>query len=200
MEAIPINLERGRCRNSVYIVKLNKNIEHEIAQNTAKLLFVEKRQIICSGFLPVTADGTLFPFSSAEVLADIAVARVLFVLKRYESDVRISLIPRNLNFWRGEFENNVDEIQTAPRFGRYDFINLVVKRLTQNDYLALDAFGNRLSLEEQMAEKSSGKTTKLITSLLKRNISSFNEVLDENPVLAFHNEKKLRNLQGLRRY
>ena len=33
-----------------------------------------------------------------------------------------------------------------------------------------------------MAEKSSGKTTKLITSLLKRNISSFNEVLDENPV------------------
>ena len=41
-----------------------------------------------------------------------------------------------------------------------------------------------------MAEKSSGKTTKLITSLLKRNISSFNEVLDENPVLAFHNEKK----------
>ena len=43
-----------------------------------------------------------------------------------------------------------------------------------------------------MAEKSSGKTTKLITSLLKRNISSFNEVLDENPVLAFHNEKKVR--------
>ena len=43
-----------------------------------------------------------------------------------------------------------------------------------------------------MAEKSSGKTTKLITSLLKWNISSFNEVLDETPVLAFHNEKKVR--------
>ena len=110
MEAIPINLDRGRCRNSVFIVKLNEDIEHETVWNTAKLLFVEKRQIICSGFLPVTADGTLFPFSSAEVPADIALARVLFILKRYDSDVRISLIPRTLNFWRGEFENNVDDI------------------------------------------------------------------------------------------
>ena len=97
MQAIPINLDRGRCRNGVFIVKLDEHTDHDTAWNTAKLLYVGKRQIICSGSLPVTADGELFPFSTAEVPEDIAVARVLFILKRYESEVKISLIPRTLN-------------------------------------------------------------------------------------------------------
>ena len=73
-------------------------------------MFLEKRQIICSGYLPVTEDGTLYPFSSAAVPADNILARVLFVLKRYESEIRMQLVPREVNFWRGEMEDGIEQI------------------------------------------------------------------------------------------
>ena len=110
MNAVPISLNRGRCRSSVFIVKLNENIEHENASNTAKSLFLEKRQIICSGYLPVTEDRTLYPFSSAAVPANNILAHVLFVLKRYESEIRMQLVPREVNFWRGELEDSIEQI------------------------------------------------------------------------------------------
>ena len=64
----------------------------------AKHLFIGKRQILCSGRLPVEVDGSLLPFSSIQVPENVNYSRVLFCLKRYESEVRMTVIPRQLDF------------------------------------------------------------------------------------------------------
>ena len=64
--------------------------------------------------------------------------------------------------------------------------------LTQNEYFAVDSEGNELALEEWLAEKKSKQTTKIITQMSRRKITTFKEVLNTAPVMAFHNEKKVR--------
>ena len=55
--------------------------------------------------------------------------------------------PRLLNFWRGDF-NDLTGLWTAPKSGRGDFVETLIRLIAQNENLALDAYGNEMSLEE----------------------------------------------------
>jgi len=81
-------------------------------------------------------------------------------------------------------------IYTAPKSGRGDFVEKLVEELAKNENRAVDACGNDLSLEPK--EKRSRLRTIVIAQISKRSITSFKEVLQVSPILAFHNKKKVR--------
>ena len=94
---------------------------------------------------------------------------------------------------------------TSPKNGLRDFTIAVTLRLMNNAYLAVDAGGNDLSLQSWVDEKTLKNSTKIITELSFGNITSFKQVKDRAPVLAFHHELKIRRMihntinEGLRR-
>ena len=88
----------------------------------------------------------------------------------------MTLYPRQLDFWRGNYDD-ASGIQTAPKRGKGDFVRMFLERLIVNPYVALDRFGNELSIESQLAEKANKQTTKIVTSIAKGEIVNFKEVL-----------------------
>ena len=93
--------------------------------------------------------------------------------------------------WRDNVEDETP-MQTTPKAGRGDFVEAIVRRLSKNEYTAVDKFGNTLSLDAQLAAKIAKKTTKIITSLASRQIRTFTEAMDVAPVLSFYHERKIR--------
>ena len=83
---------------------------------------------------------------------------------------------------------------TSPRNGLRDFTIAVIRRLMNNAYLAVDAGGNELSLQSWVVEKTLKNSTKIITELSTGKITSFKQVKDRAPVLAFHHELKIRRI------
>ena len=191
MDAVEPRLdERGRCRSCCLVALLNEGTDHDTAQEQAKDIFRGKLQFVCTGLLPVRDNGTLYPIR-ADFPEDAQNRAVLFYLKKYDAQVRIHFHPQRLNFQRGD-HNDLSGLWTAPRSGRGDFVEALVKRITKHAYRAVDTFGNELILEEQLAEKNGNRTTRVVTQISKRQITSFNEVLATNPLLAYKDEKKVR--------
>ena len=104
MEAINLTMDRGRSRHSCFLSLLSDDSDYETAWGLAKSMFLGQRQLICAGWLPVTEDGSLYPLGIG-FPAEAELKVFLFCLKRYESEVTMTLYPRQLNFWRGNFND-----------------------------------------------------------------------------------------------
>ena len=180
----------GRFRVSDFFCKLHDSKVFEDVQEETKGLFHGVKQILCAGYLPVQADGTPQPMN-VEPTDGSEYHLYLFVLKSYDSDIRMWWYPNRLSFQRGPTAS-ATPVYTSPKCGRGDFLMGVIRRLKQLRHFAVDQQGNELCLEEQLASEAKKQSTKIITSIKLKGIKRYQEVVEESPVLAFQHEKKLR--------
>ena len=96
------------------------------------------------GTLPIQANGSVYPFNNAAP-ANLPLVTVLFFLKKYNSNIRLTIYANNLDFCTGA-DPDVVMIWSATRIGRSDFILALIRRLMKNPYEAVDSNGNKLSL------------------------------------------------------
>ena len=96
-----------------------------------------------------------------------------------------------LEFWRGP-RGNATPLFKAPRCGRGDFITAVIEYMSKQPYQAVDSSGNKLSLQEQLAEKYKRLDTKIITQLKSKRLRTFAQAMEVAPVMAFEKEDKIR--------
>ena len=96
------------------------------------------------GTLPIQTDGRFYPFHNAAP-ANLNHVTVLFCLKQYNSNIRLTMYANDLDFCTG-VDSDVVMIWTAPRIGRSDFVLAVIRRLMEHPYQAVDSQGNKLSL------------------------------------------------------
>ena len=98
MAAIPLGADRyGRRRTSNFIALLHTDINEDHAWQQALGLYEEARQILCKGLLPIDENGRLLPFNVAAP-EEHHLATILFCLKKYDSDVRLTVYPNDLTF------------------------------------------------------------------------------------------------------
>ena len=193
MEAIALQADiYGRRRTTNFIAIMDPNLDREEVQEQAITLYHGSRQLLCMGTLPIQANGSLYPFNNAAP-ANLPLVTVLFCLKKYSSNIRLTIYANNLDFCTGA-DPDVVMIWSATRIGRSDFILALIRRLMKNPYEAVDSNGNKLSLAAQIAEKTQKNNTKIITELIGQKIRTYQDAKAKAPVLAFYHEVKIRRM------
>ena len=110
MEPIPLTFDGyGRRRTTSFIAILHNDVNEDEAQQQATGIYERARQILCKGLLPLSDEGTLLPLNIA-VPEDVDYATVLFCLKKYSSDVRLTIYANDLNFQTGGAQGDVQNL------------------------------------------------------------------------------------------
>ena len=185
----------GRFRVSDFFCKLHDSKVFEDVQEETKGLFHGVKQILCAGYLPVQADGTPQPMN-VEPTDGSEYHLYLFVLKSYDSDIRMWWYPNRLSFQRGPTAS-ATPVYTSPKCGRGDFLMGVIRRLKQLRHFAVDQQGNELCLEEQLASEAKKQSTKIITSIKLKGLRGIRKLLRNHRFWLFNTRKNCKDLYRL---
>ena len=102
MQPVRLFPNRGRRYRVGNIISIAKeNLDVDQVQGQVKNLFHGRKQFLCVGYLPIYNDGELCTFVNQDSQRGTSDKLVLFVLKKYDSQVSMTFTDETLEFQRG---------------------------------------------------------------------------------------------------